>query len=378
MASVRVLDKTFEPFLGAIQIDTAIKRLADEINNDYAGRKPLFIAILNGSFMFAADLFKAITIEAEICFIKLASYKGTKSTGQVITAIGLDIDIHERHLIILEDIVDTGKTLSQFLPQLQHQHPASLELVVLLHKPELMCEGFVSTGDGHWRKLETDSVTAIAPWGEDGFLLGRFDGEIDVLDRTQTITSRHTIGRAKGRLARLVTVADRAIGIVGQRLLGARLLSTPADDGDVTTERWSLPLTRFLRIDATCALDVDTWSAEPQLAVLGDDAILVVDAKTGAIRERCATTDVRMLRWIGPGRLLAVEVDETAHAATSRMRVLDTSTGRWTPSIDAADVTRIAVRGDEIHVGYVDQSVGVWNRLAVARRVGLETVGRGV
>ncbi len=136
MASVRVLDKTFEPFLGAIQIDSAIKRLADEINNDYAGRKPLFIAILNGSFMFAADLFKAITIEAEICFIKLASYKGTKSTGQVITAIGLDIDIHDRHIIILEDIVDTGKTLSQFLPQLQHQHPASLELVVLLHKPE--------------------------------------------------------------------------------------------------------------------------------------------------------------------------------------------------------------------------------------------------
>lgn len=136
MASVRVLDKTFEPFLGAIQIDKAITRLADEINNDYAGRKPLFIAILNGSFMFAADLFKAITIEAEICFIKLASYKGTKSTGQVITAIGLDIDVHDRHLIILEDIVDTGKTLSQFLPQLQHQHPASLELVVLLHKPE--------------------------------------------------------------------------------------------------------------------------------------------------------------------------------------------------------------------------------------------------
>jgi hypoxanthine phosphoribosyltransferase len=136
MASIRVLDKTFEPFLGGIQIEAAIKRLAGEINNDYAGKKPLFIAILNGSFMFAADLFKAINIEAEICFIKLASYKGTKSTGQVITAIGLDIDIHDRHLIILEDIVDTGKTLSQFLPQLRHQHPASLELVVLLHKPD--------------------------------------------------------------------------------------------------------------------------------------------------------------------------------------------------------------------------------------------------
>jgi len=136
MAIVKVLDKTFEPFLDAIQIEGQIKRLAAAINRDYAGRKPLFIAILNGSFIFAADLFKAISIDAEICFIKLASYKGTKSTGHVITAIGLDIDLHGRHVIILEDIVDTGKTLSQFLPQLHNQQPASLELVVLLNKPE--------------------------------------------------------------------------------------------------------------------------------------------------------------------------------------------------------------------------------------------------
>jgi hypoxanthine phosphoribosyltransferase len=136
MATVKVLDKTFEPYLDAIQIEGQIKRLAAAINHDYAGRKPLFIAILNGSFMFAADLFKSISIEAEICFIKLASYKGTKSTGQVITAIGLDIELNGRHVIILEDIVDTGKTLSQFLPQLHNQQPASLELVALLNKPE--------------------------------------------------------------------------------------------------------------------------------------------------------------------------------------------------------------------------------------------------
>jgi hypoxanthine phosphoribosyltransferase len=106
------------------------------MDTDYAGKKPLFVAILNGSFMFASDLFKAITIEAEICFIKLASYKGTKSTGQVITAIGLDTDMHGRHVVILEDIVDTGKTLSEFLPQLEHQQPASLKIAALLHKPE--------------------------------------------------------------------------------------------------------------------------------------------------------------------------------------------------------------------------------------------------
>ncbi|MEN9686006.1 MAG: hypoxanthine phosphoribosyltransferase, partial [Bacteroidota bacterium] len=94
------------------------------------------IAILNGSFMFASDLFKEISIEAEICFIKLASYKGTKSSGQVITAIGLDIDISNRHVIILEDIIDTGKTMNEFLPQLRNQQPASLKVAVLLHKPD--------------------------------------------------------------------------------------------------------------------------------------------------------------------------------------------------------------------------------------------------
>jgi len=133
---VTLFDKTFEPFLPESLIQEKIKELAAEINKDYAGKKPLFIAILNGSFMFAADLFKAINIEAEICFIKLASYKGTKSTGQVITAIGLDIDINNRHVIILEDIIDTGKTLSQFLPQLEHQQPSSLKIAVLLHKPD--------------------------------------------------------------------------------------------------------------------------------------------------------------------------------------------------------------------------------------------------
>ena len=86
--------------------------------------------------MFAADLFKYITIDAEISFIKLASYKGTKSTGHVITAIGMDMDIYGREVVILEDIVDTGKTLSEFLPQLKHQQPASMKIVALLHKPE--------------------------------------------------------------------------------------------------------------------------------------------------------------------------------------------------------------------------------------------------
>jgi hypoxanthine phosphoribosyltransferase len=138
MAVIEVFNKKFTPYLTASTIDEQIKRLGTELNRDYAGKKPLFIAILNGSFMFASDLFKELTIDAEICFIKLASYKGTKSTGNVITSIGLDEPLTGRHVIIVEDIVDTGKTLNEFLPQLLNQQPASLKIAALLHKPEAL------------------------------------------------------------------------------------------------------------------------------------------------------------------------------------------------------------------------------------------------
>lgn len=138
MSSIQVKDKSFVPYLTAAQIDEQIKRLGKAINEDYAGKNPLFIAILNGSFMFASDLFKELDCEPEICFIKLASYKGTKSTGNVITSIGLDESLKGRHVVVLEDIVDTGKTLSEFLPQLTDQQPASLKIVALLHKPDAL------------------------------------------------------------------------------------------------------------------------------------------------------------------------------------------------------------------------------------------------
>jgi hypoxanthine phosphoribosyltransferase len=136
MSEIHVHDKYFIPYLSGEEIIEKVKQLAENINTDYKLKRPLFISILNGSFMFSADLFKFLTIEAEICFIKLASYKGTKSSGQVITAIGLDTDITGRDIIILEDIIDTGKTLSQFLPQVYNQQPSSLKIAVLLHKPE--------------------------------------------------------------------------------------------------------------------------------------------------------------------------------------------------------------------------------------------------
>jgi hypoxanthine phosphoribosyltransferase len=136
MNHIRVHDKQFEPYIHAKDINREISRLAAELKRDYADKTPLFIAILNGSFMFASDLFRRLNFPAEICFVKLASYKGTKSTGHVITSIGLDEPVFDREVVILEDIVDTGKTLSQFLPQLEQQQPRSLKLCALLHKAE--------------------------------------------------------------------------------------------------------------------------------------------------------------------------------------------------------------------------------------------------
>lgn len=138
MSAIKVNDKKFKPYISAAIISNRIKELAAELNTAYAGKRPIFIAILNGSFMFASDLFKEINIDAEICFIKLASYKGTRSTGNVITSIGLDEPLKDRHVVIIEDIVDTGNTLYQFLPQLQNQQPASLKIAALLHKPEAL------------------------------------------------------------------------------------------------------------------------------------------------------------------------------------------------------------------------------------------------
>jgi hypoxanthine phosphoribosyltransferase len=136
MSTIKVHDKTFTTFLSESDISNQVKRIAQEINKDYEGKTPLFIAILNGSFMFASDLFKELEIQAQVCFIKLASYQGVKSTGNVVTSIGLDVSLKDRDVVVIEDIVDTGKTLHDFLPQIMDQNPASVKLATLLHKPE--------------------------------------------------------------------------------------------------------------------------------------------------------------------------------------------------------------------------------------------------
>ena len=138
MSNIKVLDKEFEPYLSEELIQEKISELAKQLNKAYAGKRPIFLSILNGSFLFTADLFKQITIEAEVCFIKLASYKGTTSSGNVVTAIGLDANVNGRDIIIVEDIIDTGKTLHHFLPQLVSSQPASIKIAVLLNKTEAL------------------------------------------------------------------------------------------------------------------------------------------------------------------------------------------------------------------------------------------------
>lgn len=135
---IQVLDKEFAPYISAQQILHRVEELARQINQDYLGKAPFFLGILNGSFMFAADLYRQIQLPATISFIKLASYKGTSSTGTVITAIGLEEDLQDKDIIIVEDIVDTGKTMSQFIPTLLAGRPASVKICTLLQKPEAL------------------------------------------------------------------------------------------------------------------------------------------------------------------------------------------------------------------------------------------------
>ncbi len=136
--TIHVLDKKFVPYLSAETIAKRIEELAAKINEDYADKNPIFIGILNGSFMFASDLYKQISVSSTISFIKLVSYKGTTSTGTVITSIGLEEDLTGRNVVLIEDIVDTGKTLSEFLPTIQKQQPNSIKICTLLQKPEAL------------------------------------------------------------------------------------------------------------------------------------------------------------------------------------------------------------------------------------------------
>jgi hypoxanthine phosphoribosyltransferase len=135
MQTVTLHDKTFELFITEQAIHDAISALAQQINKDYEGKNPLFLGILNGSFLFAADLFRLIEGNAEISFLKMASYQGTATTGKINELIGINEDITNRHVIIIEDIVDTGITLEKIISDLNTKNPASIAIATLLFKP---------------------------------------------------------------------------------------------------------------------------------------------------------------------------------------------------------------------------------------------------
>lgn len=136
MSTIRVHDKEFAPSIPAEDIMAQVRRVAGEINKDYEGQQPLFLVVLNGAFVFAADLMREIRVPAEVSFVKLASYEGTSSTGTVREVIGLNTDITGRPIIIVEDIVESGITMAHMIETLKKQNPKSIDICTLLVKPE--------------------------------------------------------------------------------------------------------------------------------------------------------------------------------------------------------------------------------------------------
>ncbi len=131
-------DLKFKPFIEAHAIAKTVKQMGKNLKAAYHDKKPLFICVLNGAFVFAADLLRACDFPCEVAFVRLSSYQGSSSTGKVTTIFGLDVPVKGRHVVVVEDIVDSGLTLKHFLREMAALEPASLKLAVLLIKPEAL------------------------------------------------------------------------------------------------------------------------------------------------------------------------------------------------------------------------------------------------
>ena len=140
MSIVKIKDKTFKTSISEAEIKQRIKELAAQVSRDLEGKNPLFLGVLNGSFIFAADLMREMTIPCEISFVKLASYQGTISTGKVKEVIGINEDLTGRTVVIVEDIVDTGATMKQMMEALGTRNPASIDICTLFVKPDKLKE----------------------------------------------------------------------------------------------------------------------------------------------------------------------------------------------------------------------------------------------
>lgn len=172
-----IKDKTFVPLITADAIQARIQELAQKINEEYADKQPLLVVVLNGAFLFAADLAKHLTIPCEITFLRVSSYKGTESTGQLKEILGLTESVTGRDLIVIEDIVDTGKTLGDICNQLLEKRPASLAIATLLFKPEALLKPL----DLHYVGFEIENRFVLG-YGLDYDGLGRNTADIFVLN----------------------------------------------------------------------------------------------------------------------------------------------------------------------------------------------------
>ena len=135
---IQLKDKTFTLYIDKKTIENRVEEIGKQLSEDYEGKVPILIGILNGSFMFLSDLAKQIQIPAEFSFLKIASYHGETSTGSVKNLLGLEADLKDRHVILVEDIVDTGLSMTHLLSLINEKEPASLKIVTLLHKPEAL------------------------------------------------------------------------------------------------------------------------------------------------------------------------------------------------------------------------------------------------
>ena len=158
MSIVKIKDKTFKTSISEAEIKQRIKEVAARINHDMEGKNPLFLGVLNGAFIFAADLMREMTIPCEISFVKLASYQGTMSTGKIKEVLGINEDIAGRTVIILEDIVESGLTMKQMIESLGTRNPASIHICTLFFKPSKLKE-----------KINPEYVAFSIP---DDFILG--------------------------------------------------------------------------------------------------------------------------------------------------------------------------------------------------------------
>ena len=136
MSRIKLIDKVFETSITEAEIKERVKAVADRINKDMADKNPILLAVLNGSFMFAADLMRMLTIPCEISFVKLASYQGTTSTGTIKEVIGINEDLSGRTVIIIEDIVESGLTIKRMIETIGTRAPKSIHICTLLIKPE--------------------------------------------------------------------------------------------------------------------------------------------------------------------------------------------------------------------------------------------------